>query len=700
MKLKKFNDWKMLTKIFGLVSISVVPLILIILFYLIPVIRQAHYDEKAIATKKTVDVAVSILNEYKVKVSNNTLTMAEAQKEALEAIRSLRYSGNEYFWINDLSFKMIMHPIKPKMENTNVADMKDANGKYFFRDMINVCNEKGEGSVEYMWPKPGSDKPQPKISYVKLFNEWGWIVGSGIYVDEIESEVTAITNKIFIILFIVIIVILGFAYSFSRKLIRPLIALREIATRIALGDVSVKVEAKSKDEIGYLEQSFAEMIDNIKLQAIAAEKIAMGDMNVKVNIKSEHDVLSLSMQKVVQTLQGLINETLTISEAAIDGKLSVRGNGDKFSGGYNEVVVSINNILDALVNPVKEGVEALQILASGDLTVKIKSDYKGEHQLIKNNINVVAATLNDAILEVGNAVQATASAANQISSSSEEMAAGATEQNTQTAEVAGAIEQMTKTILETSKYSSMAAEAAKNAGDTAKEGGKVVAETIEGMNRIANVVSESAATVQTLGKNSNQIGEIIQVIDDIADQTNLLALNAAIEAARAGEQGRGFAVVADEVRKLAERTTKATKEIAGMIKQIQADTLGAVKSMEQGTKEVEKGKQLTDRAGESLKEIIKSAEQVVDIISQVAVSGEEQSKTSEQISKSIEAISNVTEESTTGIQETARASEDLSRLTVNLQDLISRFKTEAANKSEGGHNFTRSKVNLETLETA
>jgi methyl-accepting chemotaxis protein len=678
----------------------VVPLILIILFYLIPVIRQAHYDEKAIATKKTVDVAVSILNEYKVKVSNNTLTMAEAQKEALEAIRSLRYSGNEYFWINDLSFKMIMHPIKPKMENTNVADMKDANGKYFFRDMINVCNEKGEGSVEYMWPKPGSDKPQPKISYVKLFNEWGWIVGSGIYVDEIESEVTAITNKIFIILFIVIIVILGFAYSFSRKLIRPLIALREIATRIALGDVSVKVEAKSKDEIGYLEQSFAEMIDNIKLQAIAAEKIAMGDMNVKVNIKSEHDVLSLSMQKVVQTLQGLINETLTISEAAIDGKLSVRGNGDKFSGGYNEVVVSINNILDALVNPVKEGVEALQILASGDLTVKIKSDYKGEHQLIKNNINVVAATLNDAILEVGNAVQATASAANQISSSSEEMAAGATEQNTQTAEVAGAIEQMTKTILETSKYSSMAAEAAKNAGDTAKEGGKVVAETIEGMNRIANVVSESAATVQTLGKNSNQIGEIIQVIDDIADQTNLLALNAAIEAARAGEQGRGFAVVADEVRKLAERTTKATKEIAGMIKQIQADTLGAVKSMEQGTKEVEKGKQLTDRAGESLKEIIKSAEQVVDIISQVAVSGEEQSKTSEQISKSIEAISNVTEESTTGIQETARASEDLSRLTVNLQDLISRFKTEAANKSEGGHNFTRSKVNLETLETA
>ncbi|MDR3628394.1 MAG: methyl-accepting chemotaxis protein [Ignavibacteriaceae bacterium] len=696
MKLKKFNDWKMLTKIFGLVSISVVPLILIILFYLIPIIRKTHYDEKAMATKKTVDVAVSILDEYKVKVSNNTLPIAEAQKEALQAIRSLRYSGNEYFWINDLNSQMIMHPIKPAMENTNVAGMKDSNGKFFFRDMVNVCNEKGEGIVEYMWPKPGSDKPQPKISYVKLFKDWGWIVGSGIYVDEIESEITAITNKILLLLFVVILAILVFAYSFSKKLIKPLDSLREIANKIALGDVNVKIEAKSKDEIGYLEQSFAEMIDNIKLQAIAAEKIAMGDMDVKVNVRSEHDVLSLSMQKVVQTLKELINETLTISMAAIDGELSVRGNGDKFKGGYNEVITGINNTLDALVNPVKEGVEALQILASGDLTVKIKSDYKGEHQLIKNNINVVAETLNDAIMEVGNAVQATASAANQISSSSEEMAAGASEQNTQTAEVAGAIEQMTKTILETSKYSSMAAEAAKNAGDIAKEGGKVVAETIEGMNRIAAVVSESAATVQALGKNSDQIGEIIQVIDDIADQTNLLALNAAIEAARAGEQGRGFAVVADEVRKLAERTTKATKEIASMIKQIQADTSGAVKSMEQGTKEVENGKLLTDKAGKSLKEIIKSAGQVVDIISQVATSGDEQSKTSEQISKSIDAISNVTQESTAGIQETARASEDLSRLTVNLQELISKFKIDVNINSKSNDSFTRSKINLET----
>ena len=164
---------------------------------------------------------------------------------------------------------------------------------------------------------------------------------------------------------------------------------------------------------------------------------------------------------------------------------------------------------------------------------------------------------------------------------------------------------------------------------------------LPGMNKIAEVVTEAASTVQELGNSSEKIGEIVQVIDDIADQTNLLALNAAIEAARAGEQGRGFAVVADEVRKLAERTTKATKEIASMIKQIQKETIGAVQSMEKGTVEVSKGKELVEKAGVSLNQIISSSQEVVDNVSQVAAASEEQSATSEQISKNIEAISSV-----------------------------------------------------------
>ena len=239
---------------------------------------------------------------------------------------------------------------------------------------------------------------------------------------------------------------------------------------------------------------------------------------------------------------------------------------------------------------------------------------------------------------------------------------------------------MTKTILETSKHTTTASEASKNAGKVAKDGGKVVEETIQGMVRISEVVKKSAETVQELGKSSNQIGEIVQVIDDIADQTNLLALNAAIEAARAGEQGRGFAVVADEVRKLAERTTKATKEIANMIKQIQKDTSEAVESMNRGTMEVERGKELANRAGKSLMEIIGASTKVLDDVTQVATASEKQSSTAEQISRSIESISNVTNETASGIQQVARAAEDLNKLTDNLQNLVNKFKIDKEDK--------------------
>ena len=273
----------------------------------------------------------------------------------------------------------------------------------------------------------------------------------------------------------------------------------------------------------------------------------------------------------------------------MEGKLATRADAAKHQGDFRKIVQGVNDTLDSVIQPVQEGSRTLAVMATGDLTVRMEGEYQGDLQLIKDSINKVGQALDAALEKVGSAVTATASASSEISSSTEQMAAGAQEQTSQAGEVASAVEEMTKTILENSKNAGIAAETAKQARVSAEQGGKVVNDTVEGMKRIAGVVNKSAATVKELGKSSDQIGEIIGVIDDIADQTNLLALNAAIEAARAGEQGRGFAVVADEVRKLAERTTKATKEIAGMIKKIQVDTTGAVLSMEEGTREVGNG---------------------------------------------------------------------------------------------------------------
>jgi methyl-accepting chemotaxis protein len=438
--------------------------------------------------------------------------------------------------------------------------------------------------------------------------------------DEVNKTINQIT---FISIGIILLIFVGGFYSvrWVAKLITGKInKLNNAAKQVALGNLSVNLDVDSEDEIGVLADSFKKMTKSI---------IDSNDMLTK-----EKDGIAVTVKEIEDQKQYL-------------------------SQRIDKILTEMNKF------------------ANGDLTVKLDIEKDDEIGKLYSGFNTAIQNIESMLQKVSEVVAATASASNEISSSSEEMAAGAQEQNSQTSEVAGAVEQMTKTILDTTKNSSLAAEAAKNAGLIAKEGGDVVTETISGMNRIAQVVKKSSETVNKLGKSSDQIGEIIQVIDDIADQTNLLALNAAIEAARAGEQGRGFAVVADEVRKLAERTTKATKEIADMIKQIQKDTSGAVASMEEGTLEVDKGKQLADKAGESLKQIITGTEQVVDIITQVAAASEEQSSTSEQISRSIEAISNVTSGSATGIREIARSSEDLSKLTFNLQELIAKFKTNS-----------------------
>ncbi|MBK8943885.1 MAG: methyl-accepting chemotaxis protein [Ignavibacteriae bacterium] len=495
--------------------------------------------------------------------------------------------------------------------------------------------------------------------------------GESIFQNNILSTIIIVITSV--------ILLSIFSFLIMKSIKNPISILINTAEKLSVGNIDVNINANTKDEIGELEKAFSNMIKNIKTQSEVMDKISNGDISIDVNVKSEKDVLSISMSQMVENLKELVSESLFLNNAAVNGDLSIRGNAQKFNGAFKEIVLGINQTLDSVVKPINESGKVLEEISSGDLRSRMIGEYKGDFLKIKTSINNLADSFNSALLNVAQAVDATASASAQISASSEEMAAGAQEQSSQASEVAAAVEQMAKTIYETSQNTTQASQASKNAGKSAKEGGKVVTETIMGMEKISEVVNHSAEKVHTLGKSSDQIGEIVQVINDIADQTNLLALNAAIEAARAGEQGRGFAVVADEVRKLAERTTKATEEIAEMIKQIQKDTMDAVNTMQQGTNEVIKGKELVEKAGKSLEEIITGTQQVEDIVNQVAAASEEQSATSDQISKNITSISSVTQESASGIEQIAKASEDLNRLTVNLQELISQFKLEGKN---------------------
>jgi methyl-accepting chemotaxis protein len=326
-------------------------------------------------------------------------------------------------------------------------------------------------------------------------------------------------------------------------------------------------------------------------------------------------------------------------------------------------------------------IQAIQgSIDNADLNTQFNTTREDEMGQLQNSFDRFVGSIRDTLIQVSETATSVASASAQISSSTEEMAAGSQEQTTQSEEIARAVEQMAKSIAVNSENAGEAAQTAEKAKGAAELGGKVVLDTVSGMKQIANVVRESAGTIQNLGKSSDQIGEIIGVIEHIADQTNLLALNAAIEAARAGEQGRGFAVVADEVRKLAEQTTKATKQIAGMIQQIQADSHGAVRTMANATKQVDDGIVLADHAGASLQEIVEISQKVTHMVTQIAVANEEQSSTSEQISKNMEAIASVTQQTASGTQQIARAAEDLNRLTETLQSLVNQFKLNAQNE--------------------
>jgi methyl-accepting chemotaxis protein len=311
---------------------------------------------------------------------------------------------------------------------------------------------------------------------------------------------------------------------------------------------------------------------------------------------------------------------------------------------------------------------------SADLNTIFASGRKDEVGDLMRSFDRFVGAIKETLRQVVETASVVASATSEISSSTEEMASGAQQQSNQATDVSSAVEEMTKSIFENSKNAVSTAETAEVARQTAQKGGDVVEKSIAGLKRVALVVKKSADAVRELGKSSNQIGEIVLLIDEIADQTNLLALNAAIEAARAGEHGRGFAVVADEVRKLAERTTKATKEISTTVKKIQADTGEAVTTMEQGTAVAQEAEKFADEASGSLKEIVDISQRVGDMVAQIASSNEQQARSSEEIARNVEGISSVTNQAATGIQEIAKTADDLNRLTRRLQELTNQFK--------------------------
>ncbi len=551
-----------------LAALGLVALLCISLFRLSAVMHEGIER----STRQAVEGARSVVVHYHAEEVAGRMTRVEAQRAALTTLKAMRYDGTEYFWVNDMHPRMLMHPVKPELDGTDLTNNRDTSGKAHFVEMVSIVKARGAGFLRYNWTRPGQPTPLPKLSYVSGFGPWGWVIGSGVYIDRINAAVFDAALYLIGLALVVMALVAFSAFRIGRSISMPIEAVAARMRALAGGDTASAIPGRDRrDEVGEM----AVALDTFRDAAIvAAEREA-------------------EQQRVV---------------AAI-------GTG-------------------------------LESLARGQLDTRIGSTLTGSFAKIGTDFDSAMIALADAMRAVAQSTGGILGGASDISSASDDLSRRTEQQAASLEETAAALDQITATVRRTAAGAAQADTTMVATRSDAEDGARIVRDAVGAMSGIKRA--------------SDEISEIISVIDGIAFQTNLLALNAGVEAARAGDAGKGFAVVASEVRALAQRSADAASDVKSRI-------------LASGT-QVERGVDLVGKTGEALERIVGRVAEISGLVAAIAKGADEQASGLQQVNIAVGEMDAVTQQNAAMVEQSTAAARSLAEQAEALTHHVARFR--------------------------
>ncbi|MEC8080452.1 MAG: methyl-accepting chemotaxis protein [Pseudomonadota bacterium] len=537
----KLTNIKVSRKLWGLIAILVS---LLVIFEFDAYYKQYNDSLKARKqqVKEQVENAYSLIQYYHDQAP--VIGEETAKEQALKAVAALRYGSGGYFWINDYQHTLLMHPLKPQLNGSDVTNKTDASGNHHWQAMVTTVKQQGEGFVEYTYKGPQVDTPEEKVSYVKGLKDWNWIVGSGVFYTDVKAAFWS---------------------------------------------------------------------------------------NVKVSL-------------IIETL--LVLAALTVSCF----------------------------VVRSIVRPLKAVTAHLQTVASGDMTQHLELNRKDELGILADSANQVSLALGNTLGSVSNAIQELQAVSLQMRTNTANTKGGMDAQFNEVEKLATAMNEMSYSIRDVANNAKDTANATQVVQETTRSSSKDLSETNQNIQTLTHHVEGANTVIIELLSQTQEIESVLGVIGDISEQTNLLALNAAIEAARAGEQGRGFAVVADEVRTLASRTQSSTVEIRNIIEKLQQQSSNASQSMATSTEQAEKGAERMRNAANNLAKMLQQVDEVSDSSVQIASAAEQQGQVAEEINSNLMGIREVSERVLQEADEVSQGSEMIAKMADALRVQINQFR--------------------------